>query len=105
MKRSIVLVALLLLVLCGAQSQTRVYTEGSYNLYKHYSAATAANGDTVVNVVGAQAGFSSGNTVLPYLVGIVINKPIANDVLTVLDGGTTVSISRLPRCRFYRRCS
>ena len=95
MKRTILLVALLIFSV-SAFAQQRVFTESVYNQYKHYSAATAANGDTVVNVVGAQTGYPNpALTVLPYLCSVVINTPVASGTVTILDGGTTVMVVTL----------
>jgi hypothetical protein len=96
MKRLILLVALLILAAPVYSQALRVFTESDYNQYKHYSAATAANGDTVVNVVGAQTGFPTGNTVLPYLVAVVLNTMANSASYTILDGGTTVASVTLP---------
>jgi len=94
MKRTSLLVALLFILSAGASAQwNTIYTENSQNRYKHYSAATAANGDTVVNLVAAQRSDTAAH---PFLVGIVMNAMVNSASYTVLDGGTTVAAATFP---------
>lgn len=92
MRTKVLFAALLLFAVCVGHAQLQVTTESGYNFYKHYTAATVANGDTIVNLVGAQTPPLVG----PYIVAVIVNTSAASSSFTILDGSNVVAVVTLP---------